>query len=841
MSITNTYAARLAPFFMARINPMSTGVIEPLILHQTLEALSTIKMLQERLMMTGNTLEKPLFALVARLETEHELRRGVLALKRDLFNQRAPKISAEQMKVIQTMLDKETNGLLAEWFDLWDQCEGLLEESRTIFQQETAFSSRYLNTCLENPELQKGIALASPEFMKSLSQYCAGKDQMWFPGESLSKSAVSYLTRAAVKTSPFSTFSQIALINNSDGLTTGQEKVRGGSYIRLLQPIIHLWFRRIMQDRDLGRAVKFYYNETHFFDGENYNVMDSYYFIQDTVPLKKEKMNSVVLSPSVMNKLEELKYGSQVEWLNHLRQDGGDEVFEELVRLNLLIPLSPYKSSDEYPLKGLIEILQQASGTNRQPLIDKLAAIESIVYRLKSCDAHQRIIYLQMLKTGVESTFILLGLSVPDWLEKVSLVYEDCKAEEAPVSYSSILDSDLCQVGEWLKDTMFISGVYDYLLNKFVEMYGAGGRCFNIPEFLHKIIQRDTFAEELKLIQEADRSLTRKEAVRRRRRLGNGSTASPTRGILFQTISQSREQFEAGDYLLVLNGLPSGTGNLMSRFIPLFKDDTTTMSEYLQLWLQQVYGNENIMAVVYGADWNNMQMFYPDTGRVLYWPGETLQADVKNTRINLDKLSIKHNPGDNTLAVEDEQANLVAPVYMGTAAKKHLPISLQLFLAITDPWLQAAEEGSTGSVLNSGIVYSKREVLGKVVVRREQWIITGGAFPVRKANESHYDYYSRLQRWRMDNNLPEEAFVTVKKKQGTAVSKISKNTITEKKPFYVHFGSPHCLEAMQKMVRGDESVIILTEMLPGRQEHLSHSGSHATELMGLMRWGESGL
>src|SRR6185312_16895942 len=119
---------------------------------------------------------------------------------------------------------------------------------------------------------------------------------------------------------------------------------------------------------------------------------------------------------------------------------------------------------------------------------------------------------------------------------------------------------------------------------------------------------------------------------------------------------------------------------------------------------------------------------------------------------------------------------------------------LRLLMLIADPWIRdysPFSEGMPGDEQNSteGVQFSPRQQQGRVVFRRAQWRVPAACMITRTKGEGDFDFFARAQNWRKQHGLPEEVFVRT---EGNRLSFRAK----ERKPAWIHFGSPHSLELL---------------------------------------------
>lgn len=132
------------------------------------------------------------------------------------------------------------------------------------------------------------------------------------------------------------------------------------------------------------------------------------------------------------------------------------------------------------------------------------------------------------------------------------------------------------------------------------------------------------------------------------------------------------------------------------------------------------------------------------------------------------------------------------------------------------------------------VAYRPRMVYdGRLVVARRRWAVRADVFPRRGERETDLEYFSRLQRWRLEHGLPDEVFLSVRvvpvpKAKGS--ESVSETKAHERqrdrlhKPQYIDFRNPLLVDLFGRATENLESFqVFLYERLPGR-EHLARHG-----------------
>ena len=283
-----TRSVQIAPFGVVRAGGISSQELEPLQLRLTVGLLQTAFAAQTAMEKLATAIEEALYVLVPLAGEDKELRRCILAVKRNVHNGRSwPQMVADIATVGANLTDTGQPPLarvqLEEWQGLVIKREAAMAEAATSYSQELAQASRALNRSLNNPVLQQGLALASPDLLEELGRAKKnGRGEDERVGSKLVRSGLSYVTRAAMKTSPFSTFTRMGVVDfaspttpnhrpSSSTLQPTQETddatahkhstSSSNNQLRLLKALPVSWLLLMVRDRELAPAFSFEPNQ----------------------------------------------------------------------------------------------------------------------------------------------------------------------------------------------------------------------------------------------------------------------------------------------------------------------------------------------------------------------------------------------------------------------------------------------------------------------------------------------------------------------------------------------------------------------------------------------------
>ncbi|MCX4745737.1 lantibiotic dehydratase family protein [Kitasatospora sp. NBC_01287] len=221
----------LGRYFMLRVGGLPVDAVHGLRAPQAFDWAERLLTEEERLAELGARLSEPLSARVRTID-DAARRRELLALRRQVFNNRLP-TDVAAARALAAGLDSATGALLTEWLDARQRLARLDARGEPTLTAELAATRAALQKLAERDELRLGLLLASPALADRLgddrpnggrpngdrpngnrpsgnrpSDPAAPLDKR---ARKLERSLLSYLYRTACKTSPFSTFTPVAL------------------------------------------------------------------------------------------------------------------------------------------------------------------------------------------------------------------------------------------------------------------------------------------------------------------------------------------------------------------------------------------------------------------------------------------------------------------------------------------------------------------------------------------------------------------------------------------------------------------------------------------------------
>ncbi len=856
----------IAPFSVARVGGIVPRHLDALVLEKTAIALAEVFEIERGLQQLVLPIEEALYRLVPLVGEQKELRRRILAVKRNVHNLRLWAEAWHDVELVAPVMG-EDGSLLRKWYHLAVHHETIAQRAYQTYQEELLAANATIAHGMNDQHLQQGLALASPELLKEITKPSIPDE--WCPTSKMARSGLSYLTRAAFKTSPLSTFTQMALADFA--LSAPEEKTaleppvqptlmeQTSAHlhrtVRLLRALPASLLMLIAYHKDLAPALCFEPNQGLDFshaDADILGVFSTQYYATGDFTWKSELLCDQRLRlQSVPAFAAFLKSGRRVTYQELLallpRTSKGQDAHLNLTQLltrQIIRPVAPYSRRDEQPLYALTHVLATLEHPLAKMVVEHIHALLTFAEQSKEAPGSERLLCLTRVRQEASTIFIKLGTEPPAWLQN-NLLYEDVHYEhqgEQHLSLHTQIQDDLASIAERMRPHIQRTKLYDYLYQDFVERFGPNGETDDILGFFTSFLKREDAAELIgRTI--ADDRIALQETARPKSLFSAGASAVPPAAtLLYQLVSASSEAVSRGEYLLIVNQVMAGEGGLLGRFQSILGSEQGNLPEKLRHWIHNsLYKDRKVVEVPLVGDWHNLQGEVGLTEQVLQWPTELSTTGDEERTLQLRDIRLRANASDETLSFVDARGQIIALTYQGVVPQHLFSQQVRLLITLMNPWISNYPIGWQGSSLNLNnktpeqVEFYPRQQDGRVVFRRARWRFPAAQIPVHQKGESDFDFFVRVERWRIQHQLPEEVFVSTDRPQIAMEAKA-------RKPIWLHFHSPHALELLRQCLDKEVIAVCFTEALPTRNDHwlganMAHGApGRASEFMTLLHW-----
>ncbi len=876
----------LSPELMVRVAGLPVESLDALGCPGTLAWADEVLAEQDRLRAAAACLSDELGAAVAGAQDKAR-RSQLLRLRRDVFNLRTPDAGLldATLGAVDGPAGTSLRDRLIDHLGQVVRLEARQDAGAELLDAEAPRARAALRRLLAEPRLRSGLLLASPALAGKLDDYLAA------PGGSSDKrtrkverSAVSYAYRAAVKPSPFSTFTGVALGRVCDGppdeptaehtdahsgvdptwtsrvqinvavLTRVAEAVAADPARRGDLPVVPTsgwgrdadrvrYVRRSLRTGDTAATVTFDAARDQLFFLRRSDVLEEILELAsaDRAPLYRE----------LVARLTEL-LAEEPEQCEHY--------VATLLELGILqVPLLATNVHAGDPLRAFREALRDLG----RPWSGRLAvALDGPIRCLDDYPGAappQRSTLLAELRRGLGSVMESLGPSA-DALPS-TLVYEDVRAARTPLLWSAGADvtGALAALDRMLPAFDLTLRHRRTLHGFFLARHGTGGRCADLLQLVHDfhedlydeyeswVGRHDSLDEDGRLagdpnvlhdplIDAVDLGrLTFADGLAAAvAAAGPNATEIELDAGLVDAVAAhvgpaaftARTHFlqPAGDGLVVHNSAYGGLGFPFSRFTHCFADDG--LVERLRHRVRTVAPPGAVLAEVTGGSaTTNLNLHHRLTDYEIACPGETSSAPP-DRRIPLADLTLEHEEGADRLVLRSRQLGCeVVPVYLGYLLPAALPaISRTLLLLSTSAtlWLDPWAGVPSAPVAEGGLRHRPRLRLGPLVLARRAWTTRVRDLPADRPGRP-VEQFLAWQQWRHTHGLPVRVFAQVQPAAGRPGRR--------PKPQLLDLGSELAIASLRAMLTDPDAQVVVTEQLPGAEhaEIRSAAGRHLAE------------
>jgi Lantibiotic dehydratase, N terminus len=846
---------------------------------------------QERLAELGRSLSDPLAQVVGATEDE-AVRREVLRLRRAVFNNRPPADPAAAPALAERVGGR-AGTLLAAWLADRARLEELLAGGPRTLADDLAGSRAALKALAADERLRDGLLLASPALDAQLDGYLRDDGRLAAKRvRKIERSLLAYLYRTACKTSPFSTFTGVALgaFRPREGAAGRIEVAEEWSSHPRLNVVV-LWrlaqviaedperlgdlpvelasgfdlddervryVRRSMTPGDDEAAVSFDAAQDRLFFLRRHGVLDSLIALFGTRPV--------------------IRHRELADWLcaeHGAKPDDAQRYLAALTHLGMVRPagLHPQVHSPD-PVREFQGALRAVGRPWADKAADGLDGVTARVDGYPAAPLAARRELLEGLRGELRS--LLAALDAPEATLPRALLYEDTRAAREEV---------VADAGYWrelatgpLNSLGRILPAFDVSLPQrltlkgfFLARFGRGGRCEDVLKFVHDF-HEDIFDQYLRFTAQrpatggedgypaeenwlglpqltaldqareafADRmrqAWERRDPQDEEIRLTDAdidAVADRLRPLTggFDPVSHFLQLADRpGDPLMVLNGSFGGLSFPFTRFTHCFDGgEGPDLTGLLTGQLRRAQPGEAVFAeVTAGAATTNLNLHGRMTEYQILCPGETTSAPPQ-ARIHLDDLYVEHDPDQDRLVVRSRRLGReVVPLYLGYLVPMVLP-EIPRTLLLLSPTSKATLRPWTGVPARQAV----DGVTTRPRVRLGPLVLARRSWSVPAGAlpvaAAGTGDAERYLGWRR--------WQRAHRVPGRVFARVHRDADGSggwsggSKPHYVDFDSPLSLNALEGLLGEGAAHVVLEEMLPAQEELTVRTGrgEHVAEL-----------
>jgi hypothetical protein len=850
--------ALVVPNFVVRVAGLPMAVLRRLRCEVTLGAIDELLEFQDRLNAEGEQLSQALYDVIGAV-ADRAVRGRLLALRRCVYQARSPR-SGVLDDGVRAVLPAELATRIAAWQQCLAQRDALRERAEARCQAESAEKRWVLAEVASDEGFQQGLVLASPDLYAELAKWLAAGPGAR-PDEALEVSLAKYVSRAAAKTTPYSTFTSLA---EGCWRSAGLDPVRcSGAWTRcgaveLAARIVLQLRRELASWPEFRSRVRLRVNPSVVPDGCRLRFLSC---------RDGEAVVEAVVTPTLQHVLGVLRAAPEPSYallaaaLAELDPaSDGTEVaayLEHLVDTGLLEAQLDVADQSLDHLGELSDVLAGCPGHRVEALREVLKRLRAQLARLADGErAAQRWVSVSAVGETLQELYAQLdwasrGVEVP----AKNAVFEDTVVvgldyRFALPDWAGVLD-DLRLLAE-------LSGLYDRFLPPrlalaafFIDRYEPGSRvdflkwcravydeqrrpgadlgAILIQPGLATTAGLDTLDRikqlRLQIIAQVREAPVDQSGIRRldRAALSGWVEALPEFVPSPESVAfYGQPMIKNGTPHFVLNNTDAGFRRAHAR---------------LQRFAARAHGDAHppvglpadsgvVYADVATIAGSNLNLRLSPARYEITYPGSVSNRPAAE-QIRLGDLDVVHDATTGRLQlVWRSRAVQVVPLHLGTLVDWALPwtyrLLMQTFGVSTFCSLPQRLSGLSFLPRSQGVRRVPRLCLGNVVIARATWVVGSGEAPQREKNEPELSYLIRMRRWLREHGIPSQCFLRSVNPAGT-ITKLGKN----RKPCYVDFSNQIFLRVFAQIAAQPDRMLVLQEVLPTDDDLLVTDGTAA--------------
>ncbi|WP_411146941.1 hypothetical protein [Streptomyces sp. x-80] len=752
---------------MARVSGLPAADIAPLAAPEVADLLHALAVTIDELAALAEPLSDLLHAVVPRTAAP-TTRRAVLAWRRAAHAADPAEIPAPVITHVRAELTPEGAAMLDRWLRAAAATTALRDRLRTAAEESRTQGEHTLQELVAAPALGNALALVSPVFSRRMRRL---EGKRLGRGERLT--AYRYAVRAALKTSPLSSLTELATDRGP------RTRVR-------LHPLITCTLLRAAAPRDGVREhLRWRANSSlrHGATGTSLSVPqqhvsgDGFGWSDDEVIDARERPD-LAAPDAASPDLRELPPRRLARYLHSGLMDLEDPCPREDL------------------LGWLTARLESTAAPDTHRAGAELAAAAITLDRIGEGDAARRAQDLATLREHLRTALHRLG-SADSWpLDAVTAVYEDRATATAP-PLEPRHRATLRQFAGHACDALQVSDAYTSMVAAFVARFGPAGVCQDVFGFCRDLVHTGW-----------PYTTTAPEEPAAPVRPGR-SSCRPCVAVLCQASDEG-----TGHGPVVINRLSSGTGGMVARFHQLL-DSPGPAGEFadeLRSWLRTIYPQARLVEFVPAWDANPLQEDSCGLLPALHWP---IGPRRRGPGTPIEDLRLVHDLGRSALELQQADGTPVAPAYLGIVPQHLISGAARALTVLADPWmapthLADATAPSDDATAGEGRCQPRHSVAG-AVVRRATWRVDATTMPRRGPGEDLAPFLERTDRWRRACGLPAEVYVRAEADLATLPGD------RLRKPIWLALASPLGLEVLAHLAaRAGQRPLVFSECLPGR-------------------------
>ena len=744
-------------------------------------------------------LEDALFAVVPLVEPR--LRSIVLEVRRSVHNRRRPDVQREDLALVLGALPEGERTRLTRWIAHQGDCAANLSAAEASYAGEVGSHVRVgLRALTDDEAFLRPLALASQSTFAQLTRD-RGPSDKGLEATKLERSLLLYVARAAAKTSPFSVFMHHALV---DITSTADAPPRldpddRASRAYLNRHLLFLLHRDAVACATHSSRCWTLNPSIRWGDDGGIDALVAEYVTFSDRLLRVGRPARFRLHPTITERLTGLPLRFSFSNLRQvlleagLAPDAADRFATQLQERGLVQPTPAASAFDARPEEACLSALRSCGGSGPAAARATLTHLIGDSGAFAVASSHERAGILKECRSGVQRASSAVGAGYDG---APPILWEDGFFRRPVGPIGAGIYGLLNELASSLRTQAVVTVPYQALRAYFVEEFGEGGVCGDLPAFLSRattvLAQRRWWLADPATVEPPAHPQARVAVT-----------------VAVQFSAPSEAALAAGRATIVLNQAYPGCGWLSARHAFGEGESQQRLRRQLMVWLASIDSPAEPVDIVLSGDCNSLQAHPQLTRRVLHWPLEPCGRD-RDTTVAVSAVSLRHDLGSDLLQVHDDAGNRLAPMYLGTTVP-HPHWGSEFWLTtlsfphrIARPMLELTPPPNSDAEL----LAIARRTIDRVVLSRASWWM--------RSDRMRRLWYRRRGAGRLFDvaadcsalGLPRRLYVRTVRSGGPGRSR-------DRKPVWVDTRNPFCLDVLSRLVARTEWIFI-TEAFPDR-------------------------
>jgi hypothetical protein len=799
------------PYFITRLSGLSASISKKLTPGFAPKAVDRLFTVETRLERVRQQLSEKLGRLVVAIN-DRSIRGALVEVRRDLFSGRRARPRA--LARASESLPDDARSLITVEHELELERQSALAFVRQSYAEDVRVARGHLRDVVADADFQKGLVLSSPTLFGNLDRF-RGTDpsgSLTSRDAQIERGMLRYVTRAAMKSTPFSRFCTVipgTLSISASGESHTRLTINGNprskqSHVRLNKALYAVLWSHLKKRPAVRRRLVVEVNPTLTIDDGRLRFLAQ--FGREEIFQRLTRTDAVDAVLDVAIRAEGAIYDDLVETVVSAPPvDASHAEAREFVDTLIAIGLLRLRSIVAEQVADwdgpLAVFLEQIEDDDARLIATMLGELRCLVSDYAFESAANRMLLGTKIRDCITSCLSSIGAAI-DVLRRPS-IYEDATAcAELQICVDRQLETAFVHLKEFLaiiRAAGYFRQEQATMTHFFEQQYGATSRVpllqfyedysrAHFKELLlqwgrrHSGLAKDignpfalAFIDAVRKAQRelaaavakrwadsptsAEICLTREELQRAVGELPRGDYDRHSAAVFVQILPHTNRSAS-----LLLNGAQcvTGYGKMYSRFLymlpeelyqALFRDNCALAGAEL---IAEIAGDANFNANLHPPLFP-FEIAYPTCEGGNAGAVRCTDLDVVKSKFDEHALwLIYRTTGQRVIPVDTGFLNSIARPPLYQLLLRFTPLSMTGLVLPDHPTPGNETKAATRSIMcRPRITYQ-----GSIVLARRRWVVPNEFFPFQ--NDAHeVDYFVSVNRWRRDNGIPEEVYARV--------------------------------------------------------------------------------